>query len=140
MGVFNDLFRLVKAGVKETVNTDYAANLRQSADLAEQFAGVQPGAPTGTHGAAGANPFANMAAYNSMVRGSATVVSITDTGTTLVDTPIYEVVFDMNLPGIAPYRTTYKTVIAAAALPQWQPGCLQTVRASAEDPSAVMLG
>ena len=140
MGVFRDLFRLTKAGLEQTVRTDYVGNLRQSADLAEQFAGVQPGDVTGTHGAATANPFLNMTRYGSMIQGSGRVVSLADSGGRIGDEVIYAVEFDVTLPGADPYRATYKTVIAEAALHGWQPGAVLPVRVSPDDRTAIMLG
>lgn len=140
MGVFRDLFRLTKAGYTQTVNTDYRENLRQSADLAEQFAGLGPNAVTGTHGAAVANPFTNMAAHGQMIQGSGTVVSLTDTGKRIGDTVVYAVQLDVTLPGESAYRTVYQTVIAEGALHNWQPGAVLPVRVSPNDRNSVMLG
>ena len=140
MGVFRDLFRLTKAGLEQTARTDYVGNLRQSADLAEQFAGVQPGDVTGTHGAATANPFLNMTRYGSMIQGSGRVVSLADSGGRIGDEVIYAVEFDVTLPAADPYRATYKTVIAEAALHGWQPGAVLPVRVSPDDRTAIMLG
>ncbi|MGH3704669.1 MAG: hypothetical protein ACRDT9_08580 [Agromyces sp.] len=140
MGVFRDLFRLTKAGLEQSANTDYRENLRLSADLAEQFAGVGPNDVVGTHGAATANPFTNMAAYGQMIQGSGRVVSLIDTGKRLGDTVVYAVELDVTLPGEAPYRTVYQTVIAEAALHGWQAGAVLPVRVSPSDRNSVMLG
>jgi len=48
--------------------------------------------------------------------------------------------FDVTLPGADPYRATYKTVIAEAALHGWQPGAVLPVRVSPDDRTAIMLG
>lgn len=135
MGIFNDLFRLSKAGVKQSLNTDYAANLRQSADLAEQA--TTRGA---THGAAQANPFANMSMFQSMVQGNGRVLAVTDSGSRLDDTVIYDVDMEITLPGREPYPSVYRTVIALSALPNWQPGALFPMRVSPDDPHSLMLG
>ncbi|MGK9147435.1 hypothetical protein KXS11_07415 [Plantibacter flavus] len=140
MGVFGDVFRLMKAGTKQTANTDLAANLRQSADLAEQFGGAAPNTPLGTHGAAAANPFTNLAAYANMLQGSGTVVSLAPTGGDVAGTPVYAVELDVTVPGREPYRTRYQTVIAQAALPGWQPGAMFPFRVSPTDPHSLMLG
>jgi hypothetical protein len=140
MGIFNDLFRLTKAGAQQSLDTDYAANLKQSADLAEQFAGLKPGEPVGTHGAATANPFDNMRMYAGMIRGTGTVVSVSDSGTKLLSDTIYAVELDIRLPSLDAYRTVYKTVIAEAALLNWQPGAVIPLRVSPSDPHAIMLG
>jgi hypothetical protein len=140
MGIFNDLFRLSKAGVQQSLNTDYAANLKLSADLAEQFGGLKPGEAVGTHGAATANPFDNMRMYAGMIQGTGTVVSLIDSGTKLLDDTIYAVELDIRLPSTDAYRTIYKTVIAGPALANWQPGAVIPLRVSPTDRNAIMLG
>lgn len=135
MGILNDIFRMGKAGVKQSLNTDYAANLRQSADLAEQA--TTRGA---THGAAGANPFANLAMFNSMIQGNGRVLAVRDSGSRLDDAVIYDVDMEITVPGQAPYPAVYRTVIALSALPNWQPGALFPMRVSADDPQSIMLG
>ncbi|PJJ65563.1 hypothetical protein [Compostimonas suwonensis] len=140
MGVFHDLFRLGRAGVKQSLDTDYAANLKQSADLAEQFAGLQPGEVPAGYGAPTANPFDNLRMHAGMIQGSGTVVALADNGTKLGDTTVYAVDLDITLPGQQPYRTVYTTVIAQSALPNWQPGSMITLRVSPTDPHSVMLG
>ncbi|MFF1573172.1 hypothetical protein ACFVWR_10520 [Leifsonia sp. NPDC058292] len=140
MGVFRDVFRLMKAGAKQTATTDYAANLKMSADLAEQFAGTDPNAPLGSHGMSAANPFANMAAYATMAQGSGTVVAIEPTATDVAGTPVYRVHLDLKLEGRDAYRTVYQTVIADSALSNWQPGSVLPFRVSPSDPNALMLG
>lgn len=140
MGVFGDIGRLMKAGAEQTARTDYAENLRRSADLAEQWAGADPDQPVGTHGAASANPFVNMAAYGSMTPASGTVVSLAPTGADVQGTPVYAVELDVAIDGRETYRTTYRTVIAAAALANWQPGKVWPFRVSPTDPHSLMLG
>lgn len=140
MGIFKDIGRLMKAGAAQSAQTDYAANLKASADLAEQYAGLDPNAPLGTHGAAAANPFANMAAYAAMLQGSGTVLSLSPTGTDVTGVPVYAVELELTLDGQQPYRTTYQTVIAAGALHNWQVGAVLPFRVSREDPHSLMLG
>lgn len=135
MGIFKDIFRLSKAGVQQSLNTDYAANLRYSADLAEQS--TTRGA---THGAAGANPFSNLAMFNSMVQGNGRVLAVRDSGSRLDDTVIYDVDMEITVPGQPPYPAVYRTVIAVSALPNWQPGALFPMRVSPDDPQSLMLG
>lgn len=140
MGVFKDIGRLMKAGAAESARIDYAEALRQSADLAEQYAGADPNAPLGTHGAASANPFANMAAYSTMTPAAGTVVSLAPTGGDVSGAPVYAVELDILIDGQPVYRTTYQTVIAAGALHNWQPGKVLPFRVSPNDPHSVMLG
>lgn len=140
MGLLRDIGRLMRAGAEQTVRTDYAEKIRQSADLADQWAGYDPDQPTGTHGMSAANPFANMAAYSSMTPAAGTVVSYAPTGSHLDETPIYAVELDVLIDGKEPYRATYQTVIAAGALANWQPGKVLPFRVSTTDPQSLMLG
>ena len=135
MGVFKDIFRLSKAGIQQSLETDYVGNLRRSADLAEQATTRGP-----THGAAGANPFTNLAMFNSMIQGNGRVLALRDSGSRLEDTVIYDVDMEITLPGQAPYPAVYRTVIALSALPNWQPGALFPMRVSPDDPQSMMLG
>lgn len=138
MGIFGDIGRLMKAGFEQTMNTDYAANLRQSADLAEQTMEAQRSG--GTHGAAQANPFVNMSMFQSMIQGNGRVLGLSDSGSRLDDNVIYNVDMEITLPDREPYPTVYRTVIALSALPNWQPGALFPMRVSPDDPHSVMLG
>ncbi|WP_311243720.1 hypothetical protein [Microbacterium sp. WCS2018Hpa-23] len=140
MGIFGDIGRLMKAGAKQSANTDYAANLKHSADLAEQYAGYDPNTPSGTHGAATANAFTNMAAFATMRRGSGTVVSLAPTGAEVEGTPVYVVELDLKTDGQDAYRTSYQTLIADSARANWQPGSVLPFRVSPEDPHSLMLG
>lgn len=110
------------------------------ADLAEQYAGYDPNTPSGTHGAAAANPFVNMAAFETMRRGSGTVVGLSPTGAVVEGTPVYAVELDLKIEGQDVYRTSYQTVIADGALANWQPGAVLPFRVSPADPHSLMLG
>ena len=137
MGIFGDIGRLMKAGIEESARTDYAENLRQSADLAEQMSrqhrdGENPGES--------ANPFANLAAYNSMTPAAGTVVSLAPTGAQVTQTPVYAVVLDILIDGPPVYRTSCETLIAAGALHNWQPGAVLPFRVSTTNPHSIMLG
>jgi hypothetical protein len=138
--MLRDIWRLVRVGIRQTTATDYAEALRQSADLAEMWAGVNGSQPLGTHGAATANPFANLAFLQGAVPAAGTVISLAPTGQHLGEVPIYAVELEMRMDGREPYRTTYRTVIGAGALPNWQPGRMLTFRVSPDDPHAIMLG
>ena len=81
------------------------------------------------------NPFENMAAMNAGVKGSATVVSLVDTGTKLADTPVYDVTMDVVADGQPGFRTVHRQVIAAAALGNWQAGKVLPVRFDPNDAS-----
>jgi hypothetical protein len=136
MSVIRDVLRLMKAGLEQSAHTDYAENLRLSADLAEQYTQGFPA----THGAAGANPFTNMAAMDTWVRGSGRVIGLTPTGQVVAGTAVYAVDFEVTVEGRTPYRATYQTVIAPAALHNWQPDALLPVRVDPANPQVLMLG
>ena len=130
----------MKAGFDQMGKTDYLGNLHQSANLAEQWAGADPNLPPNTHGAATANPFANLAAMQAGTPASGTVVAVTPTGQEVAGTPVYAVELDVRIDGQETYRTTYQTVIAAGALANWQPGAVYPFKVSPTDPHALMLG
>ncbi|WP_068478667.1 hypothetical protein [Pseudoclavibacter helvolus] len=137
MGVFGDIGRLMKAGLQSTARTDYAENLRQSADLAEAYSA---GTLDGTHGAAGANPFENMNMYASMDAVAGTVLSLERTFREVQGVPVYSVELEIEADGRPPYRTRYETLIAAGAKANWQPGKVLPFRVSKTDPHQLMLG
>jgi len=137
MGVLDDMGRLWDAS-QQMPKKSFSEKMKDSADAAEAAVAMQKaaaaGAPTGMNGA-GFNPFENMAAMNAGVRGSATVVSIADTGTKLADTPVYDVTMDVIADGQPGFRTVHRQVIAAAALGNWQPGKVLPVRFDPNDES-----
>lgn len=144
MGVFKDLFTLMKAGAQQSANTDYVEALRQSAKLAEQYSEMQSrvnqGGPVGSHGAATANPFVNMGMYASMIQGNGRVIALRDSGRRMDDEVIYDVDLEVTMPDRPPYPAVYSTVIALGALPHWQPGALFPFRADPNNPTTLMLG
>ncbi len=80
------------------------------------------------------------AAWNGAVPGTATVVGVTDTGTSVNGEPVLELDLAVSIPGRETYRTKHRQVVGHAALGRFQPGCELSVRASAHDPNQVMLG
>jgi len=124
MGVLDDMGRLWDAS-QQMPKQSFADKMKLAADGAEASAAMQKaaaeGGPTGMNGV-GYNPFENMAAMNAGVKGSATVVSMVDTGTKLADTPVYDVTMDVVADGQPGFRAVHRQVIAAAALGNWQAG------------------
>ncbi|MEO6116713.1 MAG: hypothetical protein ABIP33_10035 [Pseudolysinimonas sp.] len=114
----------------------FGERIKDAADGAEAAVAMQKaaaaGAPTGANGVS-FNPFENMAAMNAGVRGSATVVSMVDTGTKLADTPVYDVTMDVVADGQPGFRAVHRQVIAAAALGNWQAGKVLPVRFDPND-------
>ena len=124
MGVLDDMGRVWDAS-REMPKQSFADKMKIAAEGAEASAAMQKaaaaGGPTGMNGVS-YNPFENMAAMNAGVKGSATVVSMVDTGTKLADTPVYDVTMDVVADGQPGFRAVHRQVIAAAALGNWQAG------------------
>lgn len=94
----------------------------------------------GGFGGLGANPFANAAAYNAALPGSGEILSLTDTGTMLADSHVYDVGVRVTIAGKPPYDVVHRQVLAATVLGAWQPGRVIALRVDAVDPTQVMLG
>jgi hypothetical protein len=94
----------------------------------------------GGFGALGANPFANAAAYNAAIPGSGEILSLTDTGTELAESSIYDVALRVTVEGREPYEVVHRQVLAETVLGAWQPGKIIALRVDAVDPNQVMLG
>ena len=94
----------------------------------------------GGFGALGANPFANAAAYNAAIPGSGEILSLTDTGTKLAESSIYDVALRVTVDGREPYEVVHRQVLAETVLGAWQPGKVIALRVDAVDPTQVMLG
>ena len=137
MGVLDDMGRLWDAS-QQMPKQSFSDKMKIAADGAEAAAAMQKaaaaGGPTGMNGA-GFNPFENIAGMNAGVRGSATVVSITDTGTKVDNTPVYDVTMDVVSDGQPGFRAVHRQVIAAAALGNWQVGKVLPVRFDPNDAS-----
>lgn len=73
------------------------------------------------------------------VDGTATVVSVADTGGSLNDHPIARLELDVTLPGQAPYRTTVEQAIPRLQAGQIVPGAVVAVKADPQNPQAVAL-
>ena len=94
----------------------------------------------GGFGALGANPFANAAAYNAAIPGSGEILSLTDTGTMLAESHVYDVGLRVTVDGREPYEVVHRQVVAPTVLGAWQPGKVIALRVDAADPTQVMLG
>ena len=94
----------------------------------------------GGFGALGGNPFANAAAYNAAIPGSGEILSLTDTGTKLAESRIYDVGLRVTIEGREPYEVVHRQVLAETVLGAWQPGKVIALRVDAVDPTLVMLG
>ena len=135
MGVLDDMGRIWDAS-QQMPKQSFADKMKIAAEGAEASAAMQKaaaaGGPTGMNGV-GFNPFENMAAMNAGVKGSATVVSLADTGTKLGGASVYDVTMDVVADGQPGFRTVHRQVIAAAALGNWQTGKVLPVRFDPND-------
>lgn len=142
MGFFSDLRRLMRAAKQldepDGFEAEYEESLRQAASFTQMWTNASQ--PLGTHGAATANPYTNFAFLRSAIPASGTVMHLAPTQDRLGQATIYEVGLEMHIDGREPYGTIYRTVIGAAALPNWQPGKMLTFRVSPDDPHTIMLG
>ncbi len=73
------------------------------------------------------------------VDGTATVVSVADTGGSLNDHPIARLELDVTLPGQARYRTTIEQAIPRLQAGHFVPGAVVAVKADPQNPQAVAL-
>lgn len=145
MGILDDMGRLLDAS-KDNPRTGIADGIKQAADAAEQAkmfqqTGAGAAASGATAGAPGFNPFENAAAYNSAIGGSGVVTALTDTGQKFDTTVIYDVSLDVTLnDGTPAYPVVHRQMIASAAIGNWQPGKVITLRVDPNDKTKVMLG
>ena len=143
MGILDDMGRLLDAS-KNNPQTGMADGVKQAADAAEQAKMFQQGAAAAsgvTGGAPGFNPFENMAAMNAAIPGSGVVTALTDTGQKFETTVIYDVSLDVTLnDGTPAFPVVHRQMIAAAAIGNWQPGKIITLRVDPNDKTKVMLG
>ncbi|TAL44454.1 MAG: hypothetical protein EPN91_04380 [Salinibacterium sp.] len=139
MGVLDDMGRLWDAS-KNNPRPGFADGIKKAADAAEKANEFRAASAAAQAGAPSANPFVNAAAMNSAIRGSGVVTALTDTGQKFETTTIYDVSLDVTIDGEAPYSVVHRQMIAAAALGNWQPGKVITLRVDPVDKTKVMLG
>ena len=145
MGVFDDVGRILDAS-EGTPKVGLTDGIKNAADAAEQMKLWQQRAAAGaasgaTAGAPSFNPFENMAAYGNAIPGSGVVTALTDTGQKFETTVIYDVALDVTLnDGTPAYPVVHRQMIAAAALGNWQPGKVITLRVDPANKTQVMLG
>ena len=144
MGLLDDISRFADAAKaappKKGMSIGDAATALEQANAYRAGLAADPTAGATAAGGYGANPFANMEAMNQAVRGSGTVTSLTDTGTKLADTPVYDVGFDVTIDGEPTFKVVHRQVIAAAALANWQVGKVLSLRVDPHDHTQVMIG
>lgn len=144
MGMLDDLGRILDAS-KDNPRPGMAEGLANAADAAEaakvwQQSAAAAAASGVTGGAPGFNPFQNAAALNAAIPGSGVVTALTDTGQKFDTASIYDVSLDVTIDGQPPYPVVHRQLIAAAALGNWQPGKVISLRVDPVDKTKVMLG
>ena len=80
------------------------------------------------------------AAYSAAIPGSGEILSLTDTGTLLAESHIYDVGLRVTIEGREPYEVVHRQVLAKTVLGAWKPGKVIALRVDAVDPNQVMLG
>ena len=72
-------------------------------------------------------------------QGTATVVSVAQTGMYVNDNPQVAMEPDASVEGLQPYRATHRQVLAMVAIPQFQPGASVPVRVDPQDPQSLIV-
>jgi hypothetical protein len=73
------------------------------------------------------------------IRGTATILSLKETGTRINNQPLVKMKLEVTLPGSAPYTTDAKAVISYFHVSQFQPGAVVAVMADRQDKNKVIL-
>lgn len=89
-------------------------------------------------GALDPNAFAQT--YTGGVPGSATVIAINETGTTINNAPVCELDLTITMPGREPYTAKHRQLLARSVLPRYQPGAVFSVRVDQSDPTKLIIG
>ena len=87
-----------------------------------------------------ANPAGQAMLYQTGIQGSATVVSVADTGMFVNEAPVLLLELQVSVPGREPYTVTHKQLVSHAALANFQPGKTFPVRVSPQDPTELIIG
>lgn len=142
MGVLGDFGRLMK-GASALPRPSFAQSIKMAADSVEripEYQAVAAAAQSG-YGAAGADPFANMAMMRSGVSTSATVLALRSTGERVDAATVHEVDLRVTDPqGGTSWDVVHRQLIAPAALANWQPGAVMPVRFDPTDRSRIVIG
>ena len=72
-------------------------------------------------------------------QGTATIVSLEQTGMYVNENPQVEMQLDVAVEGMAPYSATHRQVLAMIAIPQFQPGSSVPVRVDPQDPQSLIV-
>jgi hypothetical protein len=80
------------------------------------------------------------ATYASGIAGSATVTSLSDTGTMVNNAPVMELDLMVTVPGREPYQVKHRQLVAFAAMGNFQPGSTFPVHVDQQEPSKIVIG
>ena len=80
------------------------------------------------------------ALYSTGLQGSATVESLSDTGTFINNAPVMDIDLMVTVPGKEPYKVTHRQLVSHAALGNFQPGKTFSVRVDQNDPQKLVIG
>jgi hypothetical protein len=86
------------------------------------------------------DPAGAAALYGGGIQGSATIDGLADTGMFVNEAPVLELDLTVSIPGREPYRTKHRQLVSHAALGNFQPGKVLSVRVSPQDPNQLMIG
>lgn len=87
-----------------------------------------------------ADPAGQAMLYQTGIQGSATIVSVSDTGMFVNEAPVLMLELQVSVPGRKPYTATHKQLVSHAALANFQPGKTFPVRVSPQDPNELIIG
>ena len=76
---------------------------------------------------------------SSGIAGQATVERISDTGSTVNDTPQVQLELTVTIPGRDPYPAVLTQIVSRIALTRFQPGAVIAVRVSPSDPDTLII-
>src|SRR4051794_40046766 len=78
--------------------------------------------------------------YATGLAGSATVTTLSDTGTMVNNAPVMEMDLTVTVPGRDPYAVKHRQLVAFAAMGNFQPGSMFPVHVDQQDPSKLVIG
>ncbi len=132
MGMFKDMKDMV--GV---ARSDELKELRQTAKAMPRTS-MMDALRTGN--AALAEATKAQALYTSGVPGTATIESVTDTGTMLNQNPVCEFQLTVSVAGRQPYSVAHRQMVPMMMMASYQPGAAMPVRVDPADPATLVFG
>ena len=78
--------------------------------------------------------------YTTGLQGTATVEGLNDTGQVVNNAPVMEIDMKVTVPGKEPYSVKHRQIVAHAAMANFQPGKVFSVRVDHNDPQRIVIG